>query len=98
MSHKLTDQPPRRRGPAGTMVATCDCICRIAMLLMIAIVATEVFARSVLAMSLQLSDELGGYLLVTISFLSLPVCQSAGGFHQVTFVHARLPPRGRAAL
>jgi TRAP-type C4-dicarboxylate transport system permease small subunit len=88
----------RPSGLVGAVVLGCDWLCRATMLVMMAVVAVEIVARNVLGLSMQLSDELGGYLLVAIGFLSLPVCQASGGFHQVTFVHDRLPPRGRAAL
>jgi TRAP-type C4-dicarboxylate transport system permease small subunit len=65
---------------------------------MMVLVVVEIVCRTLFGVSLQLSDELGGYLLVTIAFLSLPVTQEAGAFHRVTFLHDRLPPRGRAAL
>ena len=80
------------------MVAAWDWTARATMLVMMVLVVVEIVCRTLLGISLQLSDELGGYLLVTIAFLSLPVTQTAGAFHQVTFVHDQLPPRGQAAL
>ena len=80
------------------MVATCDWVARVTILVMMVLVVVEIVCRTLLGVSLQLSDELGGYLLVTIAFLSLPVTQAAGAFHRVTFLRDRLPPRGQAAL
>jgi TRAP-type C4-dicarboxylate transport system permease small subunit len=42
------------------------------------------------------SDELGGYIIVGITFLSLSVCQVHHTYHHVQFVQARLSPRLRA--
>ena len=45
--------------------------------------------------SLQITDEVGGYLLVAISFLSLSVAQSRGAFHHVELIQANLKARAR---
>src|SRR5262249_47864272 len=44
------------------------------------------------------SDELGGYLLVAIGFLSLSVCQVGDVFHRVELVLQRLSASWRARL
>ena len=80
------------------LIAVCDWTSRLAMLAMIVVVVVEIVCRDLLGLSLQLSDELGGYLLVVVAFLSLSVTQSEEAFHQVTFVQDRLPPRARAVL
>ena len=56
----------------------------------------EVVLRGALNSTTEHSDELVGYLLVGISFLSLALCQSLGAFHRVEMVQMRLGPRGRA--
>ena len=56
----------------------------------------EVVLRGVLNSTTEHSDELVGYLLVGISFLSLALCQSRGAFHRVEMVQMRLGPRGKA--
>jgi TRAP-type C4-dicarboxylate transport system permease small subunit len=66
------------------------------MIAMIVLIGTEVFTRGLFNFSFQVSDELGGYMLVAISFLSLSVCQINHTFHRVELVQARLSERGRA--
>jgi len=50
----------------------------------------------VLNFSFEIADELGGYMLVVMTFVSLSVCQANNAFHQVELLQARLKPRGRA--
>jgi TRAP-type C4-dicarboxylate transport system permease small subunit len=64
---------------------------------MIALVAAEAVCRNLLGFSLQVSDELGGYLLVAVGFLSLPVAQVSGAFHHVELVQRRMGAHGRLA-
>lgn len=63
---------------------------------MVAIVGLEVVTRNLMGFSFQISDELGGYIIVLIAFLSLCVCQVNGSYHHVEFLQARLSARGRA--
>ena len=39
--------------------------------------------------SFEISDELGGYMLVIITFVSLSVCQANDSFHHVELVQSR---------
>jgi TRAP-type C4-dicarboxylate transport system permease small subunit len=56
----------------------------------------EILLRSVFNSTTEHSDELVGYLLVGVSFLSLALCQSRGAFHRVEMVQMRLGARGQA--
>jgi len=56
----------------------------------------EVVLRGALNSTTEHSDELVGYLLIGVSFLSLALCQSRGAFHRVEMVQMRLGPRGQA--
>lgn len=56
----------------------------------------EILLRSVFNSTTEHSDELVGYLLVGVSFLSLALCQSRGAFHRVEMVQMRLGPRSQA--
>jgi TRAP-type transport system small permease protein len=67
--------------------------CLIGMTLLI---LAEVVLRGVFNTTTEHSDELVGYLLVGVSFLSLALCQSRGAFHRVEMVQMRLGPRGQA--
>jgi TRAP-type transport system small permease protein len=67
------------------------CMAGMAMLIL-----AEVLLRGVFNSTTEHSDELVGYLLVGVSFLSLALCQSRGAFHRVEMVQMRLGPRGQA--
>ena len=56
----------------------------------------EVVLRGAFNSTTENSDELVGYMLVGVSFLSLALCQSRGAFHRVEMVQMRLGPRGKA--
>ena len=43
--------------------------------------------------SFEIADELGGYMLVVMTFVSLSVCQVNNAFHRVELIQARLSPR-----
>jgi TRAP-type C4-dicarboxylate transport system permease small subunit len=63
---------------------------------MMSLMLLEVILRGVFNSTTEHSDELVGYLLIGISFLSLALCQSRGAFHRVEVVQMRLGPRGKA--
>ncbi len=83
--------------PAPTwMEKSCMVICEIGIVAIAIIVITELITRNVFGFSFEASEELGGYIIVGISFLSLPVCQVYRSYHHVQFVQQRLSPRMRA--
>ena len=53
---------------------------------MVLLILAEVVLRGVFNSTTEHSDELVGYLLVGLSFLSLALCQSRGAFHRVEMV------------
>jgi TRAP-type C4-dicarboxylate transport system permease small subunit len=63
---------------------------------MVLLILAEIVLRGVFNSTTEHSDELVGYLLVGVSFLSLALCQSRGAFHRVEMVQMRLGPRGQA--
>ena len=63
---------------------------------MVLLILAEVILRGVFNSTTEHSDELVGYLLVGLSFLSLALCQSRGAFHRVEILQMRLGPRGQA--
>jgi TRAP-type C4-dicarboxylate transport system permease small subunit len=75
----------------------CMLICEIGIVAIAVVVLTEIVTRNLFNFSFEASEELGGYIVVGISFLSLPVCQVYRSYHHVQFVQARLSPRLRAA-
>jgi TRAP-type C4-dicarboxylate transport system permease small subunit len=80
----------------GPVERVCNLICMTALIVMLGVIGLDIATRALLNFSFEISDELGGYMLVVISFVSLPVCQVRGSFHHVEFVQSRLSPRGRA--
>jgi TRAP-type C4-dicarboxylate transport system permease small subunit len=82
--------------PEGPVEWTCKIVSEAALVVMLVLVAVDIVTRWLLNFSFEVSDEVGGYMLVVITFLSLPVCQVHGSFHQVELVQARLSPRARA--
>ena len=68
-------------------------LCLIGMTLLMLL---EIVLRSVFNSTTGNSDELVGYMLIGVSFLSLALCQSRGAFHRVEMVQMRLGPRGKA--
>ena len=92
---------PARREPAGAIDESiveraCKLLCFAALMVMLVVIGVDIFTRSVLNFSFEISDELGGYMLALITFVSLSVCQANDSFHHVQFVQARLSPRARA--
>jgi TRAP-type C4-dicarboxylate transport system permease small subunit len=73
----------------------CETVCSLLLLAMIVLIAAEAIARNLLGTSLQVTDEVGGYLLVAMTFLSMSVAESHGAFHRVELVQMRLSPSAR---
>ncbi len=83
--------------PAPTLLEhVCMVICEIAIGVMGFVVILEIVTRNLFNFSFEMSEELGGYIIVGITFLSLPVCQVYRSYHHVQFLQTRLPPRVRA--
>jgi TRAP-type C4-dicarboxylate transport system permease small subunit len=83
--------------PAPTLLENiCMWICEVAIVVMGAIVILEIVTRNLFGFSFEMSEELGGYIIVGITFLSLPVCQVYRAYHHVQFLQTRLSPRLQA--
>jgi TRAP-type C4-dicarboxylate transport system permease small subunit len=67
-----------------------EALCALFLIAMIVLIGSEAIARNVFATSLQVTDEIGGYLLVAMTFLSMSVAESHGAFHRVELIQARL--------
>jgi TRAP-type C4-dicarboxylate transport system permease small subunit len=85
-----------RAVPEGPVERLCSFVCMAALTVMLGVIGVDIITRAVLNFSFEVSDELGGYMLVVITFVSLPVCQANDSFHHVEFVQSRLSARGRA--
>ena len=103
--HRLTTGAERGRArdarrvralPEGPVERLCNLACMAALIVMLGIIGVDIATRALLNFSFEVSDELGGYMLVVITFVSLPVCQVNDSFHHVEFVQSRLSARGRA--
>jgi TRAP-type transport system small permease protein len=87
---------PLRAVPEGPVERLCNFACMAALIVMLGVIGVDILTRAVLNFSFEVSDEIGGYMLVVITFVSLPVCQVNDSFHHVEFVQSRLSARGRA--
>src|SRR5919197_5063575 len=90
-----SDRPRQFTLPEGPVEWTCKVASEVALVVMLVLVAVDIVTRAVFNFSFEVSDEVGGYMLVVISFVSLSACHVHGSFHQVEFVQARLSPRAR---
>lgn len=81
-------------GP-GPIENVSEAICALFLIAMIILIGAEAIARNVFATSLQITDEIGGYLLVAMTFLSMSVAEAHGAFHRVELVQARLGQSAR---
>jgi len=86
----------RRKLEESIVERTCKLACVAALIAMLVVIGLDILTRSLFNFSFEISDELGGYLLVVMSFVSLPVCQVSDSFHHVELVQSRLTPFGRA--
>ena len=86
-------EPPVGEGP---IEFACKMLSEAALVIMLVVIGADIFTRYLFNFSFEVADEIGGYMLVVMTFVSLSVCQVNGAFHQVELVQARLSPRGRA--
>jgi TRAP-type C4-dicarboxylate transport system permease small subunit len=80
---------------ASVIDTVSEAVCCLFLLAMIVMIGAEAIARNAFGTSLQITDEVGGYLLVALTFLSMSVAESHGGFHRVELVQMRLSPSAR---
>jgi TRAP-type C4-dicarboxylate transport system permease small subunit len=85
-----------RKIAEGAVERLCKRSCVAALVVMLLVIGVDIITRSLFNFSFEVSDEIGGYMLVVITFVSLSVCQVNDSFHHVEFVQARLSTRGRA--
>src|SRR3984893_11165687 len=94
------EQDRRRGNPRklkeSIVERACKLACVAALIVMLIVIGVDIVTRSLLNFSFEISDELGGYMLVVITFVSLPVCQINDSFHHVELVQSRLSPFARA--
>jgi TRAP-type C4-dicarboxylate transport system permease small subunit len=89
--------PRRSRAlPEGPVEWTCKIASEAALVVMLVLIAVDIVTRSLFNFSFEVSDEIGGYMLVAIVFLSLSACHVNCSFHEVEFVQARLTAGARS--
>ncbi len=88
--------PSARRLRESIIERVCKLACAAALIVMLVVIGVDILTRSLFNFSFEISDELGGYMLVVITFVSLPVCQISDSFHHVELVQSRLSPFARA--
>jgi TRAP-type transport system small permease protein len=93
---KVPDRRHLRAMPEGPVERLCNLACMAALIVLLSVIGVDIITRSVFNFSFEVSDELGGYMLVVITFIILPVCQINDSFHHVELVQSRLSARGRA--
>lgn len=84
--------------PEDAAAATARWLCQIATIGLVAMMGVEMVVRGLLGWSIQWSNEVGGYALVAITFLSLASGQYLHAYHRVHFLENRLGAVGQAAL
>ncbi len=84
-----------RAVPPTAVEQGCLLVSEIALAVMLVLTTVDILTRSLFNFSFEASDDVGGYMLVVITFFSLAACHVNGSFHEVEFVQARLSERGR---
>lgn len=95
---QLGDEIQRTSQRMGRIARFAEDICVVALVALVLLVGTEAIMRNVFDSSLQAVDELGGYLLVAITFVGFAVGEAADTFHRVQLVLAHLSERVRDRL
>jgi TRAP-type C4-dicarboxylate transport system permease small subunit len=80
------------------LCAVAMAVAGLAAVLMMALVTVEVIGRSFFNVSTLIADEMGSYLLVTLTFLGLAPTLRDGGFIRIDVYRARARGRARAVL
>ena len=76
-----------------------EALSSLALVAMILLIGLEAVVRDLFGpLRYEVVDEIGGYLLVMVTFLGMSVAESHGAFHRVELVQARMGPRARLAL
>jgi TRAP-type C4-dicarboxylate transport system permease small subunit len=95
MGDSHDDADPRLR--LGWLERVCELVCECVLVVMVVMIGVDVIARTGFGISFEISDEIGAYLLVAITFFSMSVCLATGAFHRVEIIQAKLSPAVRSA-
>src|SRR5688572_7529119 len=80
------------------LVQVLEWACVATLIAMVLLICGDVLARAIWHWSWGGTDELGGFMLVAMTFLSLAVSLANGGFHQLEILSARLSRRHASVL
>lgn len=90
-----TPETPKAGALQETIIErACRLLCELALVGMVLLICAEVVAR-LFNHSFQVADELCGYLLSALTFLSLPVALAGAAYHQVEYFYGRLDRVGK---
>jgi TRAP-type C4-dicarboxylate transport system permease small subunit len=70
----------------------------IAVLVMLVVIGEDVVARGGFNTSLEISDEIGGYMLVAVAFFALAAAKTRNAFQRTDYLPNMLPPGVRRVL
>lgn len=87
-----------RSGSEGPIEKICKLLCAAAIIVMLAVIGEDVLSRGIWNTSLELSDEIGGYMLIALAFLGLAVVKTDNAFHRTDFFTSKLPRKGQVAF
>ncbi len=90
--------PPARQGLLGRLIGADRAACEVALLAMMVVITVEVVLRSAFRYSLEFTDEVSGYLLVAVTFLSIGISLHEGALFRVDFLYNRFPSGFRLAV
>lgn len=98
----MSSAPSGTGVPDGALAETiveriCRVLCELVLVVMVLLTSAEVVTRT-FNFSFEFVDEVGGYLLSALTFLSLPVALIGGAYHQVEYFHQRFGRRTRAGV
>jgi TRAP-type C4-dicarboxylate transport system permease small subunit len=89
--------PAWRRG-LDRLIGTDRVACEVVMVAMMVVITVEVVLRSLFNYSLEFTDEVSGYLLVAVTFLSMGISLHEGALFRVDFIYKRFSSRVRLPL
>lgn len=84
-------------GGEGPIEKICKVLCAAGIIIMLVVIGEDVVSRSVWNTSLEISDEIGGYMLVAVTFFGLALAKTHGAFHRTDFFQSRLPHNAQVA-
>jgi TRAP-type C4-dicarboxylate transport system permease small subunit len=84
-------------GREGPIEKICKLLCVAAIAVMVVVIGEDILSRGLWNTSFELSDEIGGYMLVAVTFLGLALAKTHGAFHRTDFFQSRLPHKAQVA-